>query len=84
MSTALPKPDWCREGETWRVEEEQHLVVGQGLCTARPDQYGYHPCDHEAIAVGRTNRRLALCLEHLGSQAAWIENGKVVSWRLSK
>ena len=78
-------PDWVRDGETWRVEEEPHLVVGHGWCTARDGQYGHDPCGREAFVVGRSSHWLALCETHLReSCAAWVNDGLVVSWRLSR
>jgi hypothetical protein len=91
-----PMPEWCREGETWRIEEERHLIPGTGYCTARSEQYGHFPCAHRAVAVGRSNHALALCAQHLMEMSIWLEgptidaNGRtttasrVVSWRLSR
>jgi len=88
--SALPKPDWGREGETWRVEPEDAVPwrtdVGPLYCRTRLGQYGHDKCPNRAVA-GYTNRRgefYPMCEAHLNAQRMWIERGRVVSWRLSR
>jgi len=84
MTLRLPMPDWSRPGETWRVEQEEHLRVGRGKCASRtgakhmPKTY----CERDAVAVGRGD--FALCEVHLREMGVWVEHGRVVSWRLSR
>jgi len=76
--TRLPMPDWTREGETWRVEEERHLLalnVTGVRCSSRG-------CDRGAVAISKLASRLALCPRHLAELSIWVEDGRVVSWCL--
>ena len=80
--TRLPAPDWSRPGETWRIEEEAHLVVGTGWCTSKR-------CTNRAVAVSLRSGmaapdqiRFRLCREHLAELSIWVEGNRVVSWCL--
>ena len=85
--TPLPQPEWGREGETWRVEPEDAVPwrtdVGPLYCRAA--KHGMI-CRNRAVA-GYTSRSMTFvpfCEQHLNQSNLWIENGRVVSWRLSK
>ena len=95
--TPLPKPDWCREGETWRVEPEDAVpwrtdVYGL-LCRVR-DAHGITRLCRARAVAGYTTRKgefHPFCEGHLAAQKVWVEYegvppraGRVVSWRLSK
>jgi hypothetical protein len=78
----LPKPEWTRPGETWRVEPETARWVLLDADT---------PCDHRSCedgAVAGIERNLwvkpALCATHLREGLMWIEAERVVSWCLSR
>ena len=78
MGVRLPVPDWTRVGETWRIEEEPGWEpIDDGLCEARR-------CYRRAV-VWRPRDAFALCAIHTRDTGRmWVENGRVVSWRLSK
>lgn len=87
-SPAFPKPDWSREGETWRVEPEDGWVLVDGYrCLHRGGRRGMPVhCHRDAVAglVRHGAVRFALCERHLREQRVWIdETWRVVSWRLS-
>ena len=93
----LPKPDWGREGETWRIEPEDAVpwrtdVYGL-LCRVR-DADGINGICRDRAVAGYSTRNgefRPFCERHLTEQNMWIEDegvaprgGRVVSWRLSK
>ena len=89
--TRLPQPTWGREGETWRVEPEDAVpwrtdVYGL-LCRVR-DADGINGLCRDTAVAGYSTRKWRefhpRCEQHLNAQRMWIENGVVVSWRLSK
>ena len=88
--TPIPKPEWGREGETWRVAPEDAVPW-------RTDVYGLlcrsGKCRDRAVAgyTTRSGEFRPFCEVHLSAQKMWIEGeglpphgGRVVSWRLSK
>ena len=87
---ALPKPDWGREGETWRIEPEDAVPwrtdLPPLLCRHNAAQYGAYEgrCHNRAVAgfTSRSGEFHPRCEQHL--RPMWIEDGVVVSWRLSK
>jgi hypothetical protein len=86
----LPQPDWDRPGETWRVEPEDAVpwrTDVRGLI-CRYDIYRSHRprCRRRAVAgySTRDSEFHPLCEQHLNAGKMWIEDGHVVSWRLSK
>lgn len=83
MSERLPMPDWSRPGETWRVEPERGWTVdsrADWLCEANRGHC--HKLSRAYLTNGR--RDTAYCDEHLAKSLMWIENERVISWRLSK
>lgn len=93
--TPLPMPEWGREGETWRVEPEDAvpwrtdvygLMCRCELMTSRLRLAAYRTC-REAAVAGYSTRAgdfHPFCEGHLREHRMWIEDGVVVSWRLSK
>jgi hypothetical protein len=82
----LPMPDWSRRGETWRIESEGRewrLVDIDGPDVRCNGMKGR--CALPAIAVrqGRFSE-VAFCVHHLRLGGMWVENDRVVSWRLSR
>lgn len=79
--TRLPVPNWTREGETWRVEEET-AVPWRADLTALLCRHGR--CRARAVAgyTTRSGEFHPMCAAHLAEQRMWIEDGRVVSWCL--
>ena len=76
----LPMPDWSRPGETWRVEPEPYIEV----CDAGFICGDGRGCSLPAVALVGRGRKRPICEYHMSRDAmAWIEDGQVVSWRLS-
>ena len=76
----LPMPDWSRPGETWRVEPEPFMeACDDGFICG--DGRG---CSLPAVALVGRGRRRPICEYHMRRDTlAWIEEGVVVSWKLS-
>jgi hypothetical protein len=82
----LPIPDWTREGETWRVEPEtggwivSSVALG-GVCSVEG-------CHHPSVVMRPARNYLGddylLCMAHVEDGRMWIEDARLVSWRLSK
>jgi len=83
MTTMLvPRPDWTRPGETWRVEPETSRWVLLDADT--PCDGDKQRCSEKAVAGIERNLWIspALCQRHLREGLMWIEDGRVVSWSL--
>lgn len=79
----LPEPDWTRPGETWRIEPERGWlpvdIDGEEVQCWGQSRH----CSIPATAQ-RTDNGAAYCVSHLRFGRMWIEDERVVSWRLSR
>ena len=81
----LPVPDWSRPGEIWRIEPEDRdwsLADIDGEDEQCRGDRGRCPIPATAVRHGRFSE-VAFCVRHLREGGMWVENDRVVSWRLS-
>lgn len=77
----LPVPEWSRPGETWRVEPETAVTWAVGVSG---ECRSPRSCGRPAVAgfTSRGGYDYPVCVDHLRESRMWIEDGRVVSWKL--